>query len=673
MRCTGLQRAESDFGSLEMPSSTLCTHAMTESATAAPHSAALGQNSQAILAFLAFLLQFAPFQHMEAAHCMYLIEKASLRFYPAGDIITQASDGPASHWFLIRQGLVTGQRINPHNNSHTDELLLSAGDSFPMAALVGDRPTRTTYLATEDTFCLVLDRDAFVQLLKVSEPFRAFALHGVSSLLSELQLQVQAQAHASLGAHFSLTAPVSDLALRNPVTCAPDVSLRQAVQTMHTHQVGSVVIVDHLLTPMGIFTLRDLRRVIADSTLSLNTPVSSLMTPDPIAVSPGASLFDAALIMAEHHIAHVCVASNGLLVGVLSERDLFALQRVDLVHLARAIRQADSLDALQRHRAGLSRLVDAMLAHGADAGQITRMITQLNDHTTSRVIELVLREQGNPGFDFAWLVFGSQARGEQALVTDQDNAIIFQADSDDDASTKRNVLLPLAQAINQALDRCGLTLCRGNIMAGNPDLCLSTTEWRRRFDDIIRSPNPAHILEASIFFDLRPLWGNDCGFEALQQHLLAEVADHPDFQRLLAQAALQYPPAPGTLRTWLAKTMGGPGPELDLKRHGLAPFTDAIRVLALAAGIPQACTHERLKRLAAFNIIKPDDATAWSEACRYLQLVRLQLHQRQASQGAEPSNTLQVDRLNNLQRRMLREALRQVRHAQALLAYRYRL
>lgn len=643
---------------------------MTDSVIASPNRAALGQNSQAILAFL---LQFAPFQHMEAAHCMYIIEKSLLRFYAAGDIITQATDGPASHWFLIRQGLVTGQRSNPHNNTHSEELLLSAGDSFPMAALVGERPTRTTYLATEDTFCLVLDRSAFAQLLKVSEPFRAFALHGVSSLLSELQLQVQAQAHASLGAHYSLTASVSELALRNPVTCAPDESLRQAVQTMHAHQVGSVIIVDHRHAAVGIFTLRDLRRVIADSTLSLNTPVSSLMTPDPIAVAPDASLFDAALIMAEHHIAHVCVTKNGLLVGVLSERDLFALQRVDLVHLARAIRQADNLDTLEHHRTGLPRLVDSMLAHGADAGQISRMITQLNDHTTSRVIELVLRERGDPGFDFAWLVFGSQARGEQALVTDQDNAIIFQADSDDDANVKRNTLLPIAQAINQALDRCGLTLCRGHIMAGNPELCLSATAWRRRFDGIIRSPKPTQILEASIFFDLRRLWGADCGFEGLQQHLLAEVADHPDFQRLLAQAALQYPPAPGTLRTWLAKAMGGPGPELDLKRHGLAPFTDAIRVLALAAGIPQACTHERLQRLAAFHVIKSDDATAWSEACRYLQLIRLQLHQRQAKQKENPSNILQVDHLNNLQRRMLREALRQVRHAQALLAYRYRL
>lgn len=642
---------------------------MTDTATA-PSRTALQQNRQAVQAFL---LQFAPFQHMETAHRMFIIEQGWLRFYAAGDIITQASDGPASRWYLIRQGLVTGQRINPHDNTRHNELLLSAGDSFPMAALVGERPTRTTYLATDDTFCLVLDRAAFAQLLKASEPFRAFALHGVSSLLGELQQQVQAQAHANLGAHYSLTAPVSALALRTPVTCAPEASLREAVQTMHTQHVGSVVIVDHRHAPAGIFTLRDLRRVIADSTLSLQTPISSLMTPDPIAVSPDTTAFDAALTMAEHHIAHVCVASHGQLVGVLSERDLFALQRVDLVHLARAIRQADSLDALQRHRAGLPRLVDNMLAHGADAGQITRMITQLNDHTTSRVIELVLREQGDPGFDFAWLVFGSQARGEQTLVTDQDNAILFQADDITNANARRDALLPIARAVNQALDRCGLALCRGNIMAGNPELCLSTQEWRHRFDAILRTPKPARILEASIFFDLRCLWGKDCGFEALHQHLLAGIADHPDFQRLLAQAALHYPPAPGALRTWLAQAVGGPGPTIDLKRHGVAPFTDAVRVLALAAGIPQASTHERLERLADRNIISQDDATAWSEACRYLQLARLQLHQRQTRQNIEPGNTLRVDHLNNLQRRMLREALRQVRHAQALLAYRYRL
>lgn len=119
--------------------------------------------------------------------------------------------------------------------------------------------------------------------------------------------------------------------------------------------------------------------------------------------------------------------------------------------------------------------------------------------------------------------------------------------------------------------------------------------------------------------------------------------------------------------------MGSTPFELPLKRHGLAPFVDATRVLALAARIPAPGTQERLEILAEKQLIKAEDATAWSEAYRYLQLIRLQLHQRQARNDRPLTNTLRLTELNELHRRMLRESLRQVRYAQALLRFRYRL
>src|SRR3546814_4203522 len=93
------------------------------------------------------------------------------------------------------------------------------------------------------------------------------------------------------------------------------------------------------------------------------------MTHDPFYLPPDATAFDAAIAMTERHIAHVCVVENGLLRGVISERDLFSLQRVDLVHLAQTIRHADRVDALVVIRDRIKQLVDNMLAHGASSTQ----------------------------------------------------------------------------------------------------------------------------------------------------------------------------------------------------------------------------------------------------------------------------------------------------------------
>eukprot|EP01031_Cornospumella_fuschlensis_P047493 gene47493-58180_t len=188
-----------------------------------------------------------------------------------------------------------------------------------------------------------------------------------------------------------------------------------------------IVIVDEQQRPQGIFTLRDLRRVIADACADLGQSIAELMTQEPFHLPPDASAFDAAIAMTERHIAHVCVVDDGRLRGVVSERDLFSLQRVDLVHLARTIRHAGRVETLAALRNDIQRLVDSMLAHGASSTQITHIITLLNDHTVCRVIELAIEALGDPGLPFTWLCFGSEGRREQTLHTDQDNGILFEA------------------------------------------------------------------------------------------------------------------------------------------------------------------------------------------------------------------------------------------------------
>src|SRR5690606_13778031 len=178
-----------------------------------------------------------------------------------------------------------------------------------------------------------------------------------------------------------------------------------------------------------------------------------------------------AMAMTRRHIAHICVVENDRLVGVLSERDLFSLQRIDLVHLARTLRHAESVQALAELRQEVSRLVERMLAHGASSTQFTQLITLLNDHTTCRVIELPLEEMADPGIPFTWLCFGSAGRRAQTLHTDQDNGILFEAENASEAAAIRERLLPIAREINQRLAQCGFTLCKGNIMAGHPELC----------------------------------------------------------------------------------------------------------------------------------------------------------------------------------------------------------
>ncbi|MGE8295840.1 MAG: putative nucleotidyltransferase substrate binding domain-containing protein [Pseudomonas sp.] len=619
-----------------------------------------------------FLQKFPPFNQMDTAHLAFLVEHCQLRFYAEGDSIIKPSDGPVEHFYIVKQGRVHGERPHSARRGTETTFEITAGECFPLAALIGERATRTEHLAAEDTFCLLLAKHAFIKLFAVSNPLRDFALRGVSSLLDQVNQQVQLRAVETLGAQYSLDTRLGELAMRQPIGCAPDTPLRDAVRLMHDQHVGSIVVLDAADKPVGIFTLRDLRRVVADG-VDLAQPIDQLMTPNPFHLAPDASAFDAAIAMTERHIAHVCLVEHEKLCGVISERDLFSLQRVDLVHLARTIRHAGKVETLAGLRSDIRLLVDRMLAHGASSTQITHIVTLLNDHTVCRVIELTLEEMGDPGIPFTWLCFGSEGRREQTLHTDQDNGILFEAENASEAAAIRERLLPIAREINQRLAQCGFTLCKGNIMAGNPELCLSRQEWSRRFAGFVLEATPENLLSSSIYFDLRTIWGPNEGCEQLRSELLGRVANNSLFQKMMAENALRQRPPVGRFRDFVVARSGADKDTLDLKVQGLTPFVDGARLLALANGIGAVGTLERLRALIAKGVIDTLDGAAYEEAYHFIQQTRMQQHQLQARNEQPYSNRVDPDHLNHLDRRILRESFRQAQRLQSSLAMRYQL
>lgn len=627
------------------------------------------QNTRAIMTFLR---EHAPFSNMDDAHLAHFAEHASLRFFADEDVVLSPEDGPVRRFYVVKQGRIRGERHNEKDGKTETTFEISQGECFPLAALIGERPTRTLHRASGDTFCLSIEHDAFVTLFSDSDPFRDFCLRGVSSLLDQVNQRIQSGAMASMGSSNSLDTPLERYALRNPIVCSPDLPVRKAVARMHENNVGSIIITDDERHPTGIFTLRDLRTMVAEEKGPLDTPVSQVMTRDPICLTAHADAFEAALLMAEHHFAHLCVIDEERrLIGVVSERDLFALQRVDLVNLARTIGTASHLRTLVSLRSDVSRLVDAMLAHGADSGQVVKIITTLNDVTVRRVLELNIKKN-DPGIPFTWLTFGSEGRQEQTLLTDQDNGILFDTPQGMTEDQVREKLLPFAQTVNQELAECGFTLCKGNIMASNPKLCLSGKEWDDWFIRFIDASTPQNLVYSSIFLDMRAVFGPTKPLEDLFDKVLTRIRKNALFQKMLAGNAITRRP-PLTMFRSFRYASDGKKHTLDLKRQGLAPFVEAVRVFALANGVEEANTLERMDRLVAREVFDPKDANAWKEAYSLIQAIRMRAHQEMLDRGEPLSNYINPDDLNPLDRRILRESFRQAQRLQQKLEVTYQL
>ncbi len=614
-----------------------------------------------------FLSAHAPFDRLEADALEFLLPRLETRFYASGDRITDPENGPAQRFHIIRQGRIRGETPSEDEQVSGKAWELVPGESFPIGALLGRRPVHTVHRAIEDTICLELSIEDFDRLRARSQVFNDFCSRRLASLLDRIHQGLLTQNIGEGGGSGQLNTPLGARIAREPVTCGPDTPLREALTRMRDARVGSIVAINEERQPVGIFTMTDLLGRVALQEIPLDVPLEEVMTPDPIALPESALGFEGIEVMAEHGMKHICVLSGGRLVGVLGERDLLTSNPLTLDRLVRGILRADTVATIAGHLGEVPRLIGAVISQGAEADQILRLITRINDHATRRVLALLRREHDVGGVDFTWLAFGSQAREEQALRTDQDNGILFRCEPGEEDATRER-LLPFAQAVNRALDECGFDLCPGDIMAGNPECCLSGREWERRFGRWIDQGTPEHLLKSSIFFDLRAIDGDAGPVEHLRSQMLHKTAFNSRFRRQMAANQMSIRPPLGLFGEIRSGANG-----INIKLQGLTPFVDGARVMALAAELPATGSHERLDQAVASEVLRENDARDYHAALRYLQMLRLRTQQRALDAGREDSNRIRPEELGTLESRVLKESFRQARKLQGQLAVQYQL
>jgi CBS domain-containing protein len=471
------------------------------------------------------------------------------------------------------------------------------------------------------------------------------------------------------GEQATFAQPLRLLVRRPPVTCDPGEPVSAAAARMRAEAVGSVVVTDGGGRPIGIFTARDLIPAAIEG--RLGQPLGEAMTRDPLGLPGHTPAYEAALAMTGHGIRHVVVLDDaGRLAGVVSERDLFSVQRLGLGELLMEVRMAKGVDTLAQIAGAIRKLARLLVEQEVGAEQLTLFVSVLNDHLCQRILDLERTAHAIDRIAWCWLAFGSEGRLEQTFATDQDNGIVFESHAGERPPAARARLLPFARAVNDALDRCGFPLCKGNIMASNPELCLSLDEWQAKLGGWLEDSDPKALLDAAICFDFRALAGDARLADRLRDWMLALTRTRQNFLRLMAENALQAKPPLG----WIRDFTTGDENTLNLKLYGVRPFVDAARVYALGRGLPQTNTAERLRAAGGAGALAPGEAESTSAAFFFIQQVRLR-HQARfgGSLATEKANRVDPSSLHELDRRTLREAFRLARDLQSRLAMDYHL
>lgn len=611
----------------------------------------------------ATLAAHPPFSTMRGDDIDFVARRVELAYFAPGEVIVAPDAGPPGACWIVRDGVVAGRRPDAPDGADPS-VELTPGEPFPVGALLAGRAVTARYTAAGDVFCWVLRRPDFDELLRRSEVFLDFCKRRLGAMLDLSRQAVQASYARQAAQDRSMMGPLSAVLRREPISVAPDASLGEVFRTMERERVGSVIVGD----AQGIFTRQDVIGRVVLPGLPLDTPIAAVMTTPLITLDAQASAAEAMLLMASRGIRHVPVMRDGRLAGVVTERDLFVLQRQSMRAIGDAIGTARSVEALARAAADIRAWSGALVAQGVAAGFVTRLISRLNDQLTGRVVGLEAEQRGIAIGQACWLALGSEGREEQTIATDQDNGLVLP---DGAGPAQRDRMLGFADAVNRALDACGYPLCQGGIMASNPRWCLEASEWRALFDGWIDRGDPDSLLAANIFFDFRALAGDGSLASALRDHVTQRAAANPRFLKQMSDNALRNGPPPSWTGGLIGQLLGGESAHIDLKLHGTAPFVDGARVLALAHGLRETGTAERFEALARAGVLQAGETRSWIDAFQFLQSLRLRQQQEHADRSPRNPNLIDPQTLSTLDRRILKEAFRQARTLQQRLALDY--
>lgn len=592
------------------------------------------------MAIAAFLETVHPYDNLPRDELARVAGFFSRRDFPAGQPIYAAGD-KLDGLFLIENGDVeiTDQTGAPVS-------LLTRRNSFGERGLMRDGKAMTAARAVSDTELLLLPAEAFRTLLTGNPSFERFFTRGRPSEVRGSDLT---------------TRKVADLMARAPVVCAPGATVAEAARIMRDAHVSSLGVVDEGRF-VGLLTTRDLAgRVLAEG-LSPTTKVASVMTPDPVSLEPDALGSDVLNLMLERRIGHLPITKDGQLIGMITQTDLTRFQAVSSAVLIRDIADASRAEEMAGVTARIPELLVQLVGGNQPHEVVTRLVTDIADAVTRRLLTLGEQQFGAAPVPYLWLACGSQGRQEQTGTSDQDNCLMI----DDRATTDDlGYFQQLARFVSDGLHQCGYVYCPGDMMATAERWRQPVRVWRDYFTGWIKRPSPEAQMLASVMFDLRAIGGDKRLFADLQGETLEAASRNSIFVAHMISNSLKHVPPLGMIRGFATIRSGEHRNQIDMKHNGVVPVADLARVYALQGRISAVNTRARLIAAEATGVISSSGGRDFLDAYDVIASMRLEHQARRVRAGEKPDNYLTPSELSDFERSHLRDAFVVVRTMQS--------
>lgn len=589
-----------------------------------------------------FLATVSPWSDVPPDELSRIAGEFAERHVPAGTAVHRAGDRLAGLHVIV-SGEV---EITEDGASNEPLALLGPRDTFGMRGFMDDGFAKSTATAVGDVTLLVLPSDRFLAVVSEHERLRSFF-----GQRRPERRQIQSLAETR----------VEGLMSSDPAWVAPSTPIREAARLLRDRKISSLLVRegDRLA---GIVTVRDISGRVVAAGLDPALPVSTIMTADPITLTTDALGSDVLHTMVERQISHIPVVGPQGLAGIITKTDLTRFQAETSADLIGDLAVAPDVPALAAVTARIPTLLARLVGAGNRHEVTTRLVTDIADAVTRRLLALAESALGPPSVPYLWLACGSQGRREQTGTSDQDNCLFI-----DDAMRPEHdaYFAALAKSVSDGLNACGYVFCPGDMMATNPRWRQPVRVWRRYFRGWIDTPDPMAQMLASVMFDLRPIGGATALHEGLQAETLEAASRNSIFVAHMVSNALKHAPPLGLFGGLATMRSGEHRNALDMKLNGVVPVVDLGRIYALRGRLAAVNTRARLEAARAAGVVSDAGGRDLIDAYDLIAETRLEHQARQVRRGERPDNFLRPSTLSEFERSQLRNAFVVVRQMQA--------
>ncbi|RAK69503.1 DUF294 nucleotidyltransferase-like domain-containing protein [Hymenobacter edaphi] len=607
---------------------------------------------------LAFLRTVEPFAFLPDEVLAGVVELLEEVKHPKETLLYQQDVSKLRHLDIVVEGAYDTFFLDSEQRQRLPEVYGPGTSYGGMSILLNKKRSLRTVVARAGTRVLQLPRRDFRALCLAYEPFFQYFTHrfGQRMLDDEYAHFVKPASPPEenfLVADQLFSRRIDSLEVRPIVACPASTPIFQVARRMATTKVSCLFVTDESGDNLtGYCTDITLRDAVVAKCLDAQRPVGEVAATPLVSIASAAYVHEAILLMFQTKTRYLLVERAGRYVGFLSRNKLLSDLAQSPFMFIQAVKLAQSTRELKRRWDMVPEMVNQLLTRGVRPEIVNQVISTVADTIALKVIEHVLEAHGPAPARFAFMVLGSEGRQEQTLVTDQDNAIIYEDKANEQRELVRAYFLRFATAVSDELNHIGLHYCTGGFMAKNPKWTHSLSHWKRNYQAWIRESVPETVMQFATFFDCRHLYGDASLVQELQAFVRDELqaGKSERFLFFLAKNALQYEPPLTFFRGF--RTFAQEGQQVfDLKK-AMTPIVDLVRVYALQQQVPGTNTGERLARLRELGVFKEREYEELLQAYYYLMGMRLKKQARQlisdrraATNYLDPKTLTQVEQV----------------------------